>query len=203
MNTHLSKLPYLKPVSYKQTIDGVLTDVNTQMLIIPAIVVGIPEDIRELNNTNKTKWRLITVQVNHPTKGLQTENAQMFEVSHTKFGDIFTKGGEVELAVQTTGDYKGYAKAQLPSTKQIEVDDFVSAMKATKEAILQTTQFVGATSTTDMDLNGLCHCHQWSCGLHREYIEYNLNGINRWFSLVINVITEDSGTISSTISEVR
>jgi hypothetical protein len=135
---HLEQRPYYKDISYKQVVDGKGVTVTDKMLIIPAIVTAVPTDVRELNNSKKTKWRLISVDINHPTLGKKSERAQLFEASFEKFPDSFSKGGEIELMIQTSGDYEGYAKAQLTSSEPIDVSAFKAMLDAVKEEVAET-----------------------------------------------------------------
>jgi len=119
---YLKKAPRVEPVTYN-TAEG--ETVNTKVLMLPAIVKSVPagdESIRK--NSNGTPWRLITVQINHPKQGLQDRSAQLFEKSYTMFPDAFSKDGQIELMVQTEGEGKGLAKAQLQSIERIDVDAY-------------------------------------------------------------------------------
>ena len=117
---YLDRKPRVEAVSY-QTADG--ETVNTNVLMLPAIVKGIPKGENAIRkNSNDTPWRLITVDIKHPKQGVIERNAQLFEKSYEAFPDTFTKGGQIELMVQTEGDGKGLAKAQLQSIERIDVD---------------------------------------------------------------------------------
>lgn len=117
---YLQKAPRVESVTYN-TADG--ETVNAKVLMLPAIVKAVPAGEQAIRtNSNGTEWRLITVSINHPKHGIQERNAQLFEKSYTKFPDTFAKDGQIELMVQTSGEGKGLAKAQLPSVERIDVD---------------------------------------------------------------------------------
>jgi RNase P/RNase MRP subunit POP5 len=136
-----SVAPSIKPVTYThKDVNGVEQTINETMLILPAIVKAIPDDseIKTLNNAKKTKWRLITVTILNPVTNKEEDvNAQLFETSLQKFGNHFSVDGQVELAVQTQGKFKGYAKAQLKSTSRIDADAFVAFINANKSTPAQ------------------------------------------------------------------
>lgn len=117
MNLHLEKPPRLEEVKYT-TMDGEL--IETKAIMIPAEVKAVPEQIRM--NSNGTEWRLISVTVNHPKLGLVEQTAQLFEQSYALYPDHFTPGSQIELMVQTEGEGKGLAKAQLVAAKRIDID---------------------------------------------------------------------------------
>lgn len=117
MNLHLETPPRVEEVTYT-TMDGEL--IETKVILIPAEVKAVPVQIRQ--NANGTEWRLITVAVKHPKLGVIEQNAQLFERSYTLYPDHFSKGGQIELMVQTEGEGKGLAKAQLVAAKRIDID---------------------------------------------------------------------------------
>ena len=128
---YLKKAPRLEPVTYN-TMDG--EEKNVNVLMIPAIVKSVPAGEKAIRkNRNKTPWRLITVQIHHPKHGLQERNAQLFEKSYTMFPDAFAKDGQIELMVQTEGEGKGLAKAQLQAIERIDVDAWNEAVAAPVE----------------------------------------------------------------------
>lgn len=127
MEKHLTSPSYVKEVTYNAMVDGVMTEITTNLLMVPAIVEAIPENVRK--NSNGKEFRVITVRVNDPVEGVVTGNAQLWENSLAEYGDIFTKGGEIELAVQTEGKYINWAKAQLPAPRHISVANFMTKMK--------------------------------------------------------------------------
>lgn len=117
MNLHLERPPRVEEVTYA-TMDGEM--IETKVILIPAEVKAVPLQIR--TNSNGTEWRLITVTVNHPKLGLVEQTAQLFERSYELYPDNFSPGGHIELMVQTQGDGKGLAKAQLVAANRIDVD---------------------------------------------------------------------------------
>jgi hypothetical protein len=124
MKTHLEKRPRVESVVYN-TIDGEL--VETKVILIPAEVKAIPEQIRM--NSKGTEWRLITVMINHPQLGLIERTAQLFEQSYELYPEHFQAGSSIELAVQTEGEGKGLAKAQLVAAKRIDIDAWYSLLE--------------------------------------------------------------------------
>ncbi|TWO31508.1 hypothetical protein E1J38_013375 [Seonamhaeicola sediminis] len=117
MNLHLERPPRVEEVTYA-TMDGEM--IETKVILIPAEVKAVPQQIRQ--NSNGTKWRLISVTVNHPTLGLVEQTAQLFEQSYQLYPEHFTPGSQIEIMVQTEGEGKGLAKAQLVAAKRIDVD---------------------------------------------------------------------------------
>lgn len=124
MNTHLEKAPRLEWVNYT-TMDG--ENIKAKVIMIPAEIKAIPEQIRM--NSNGTEWRLITVTVNHPEMGLIERTAQLFEQSYELYPEHFKAGSPIELLVQTEGEGKGLAKVQLVATKRIDIDAWANLLE--------------------------------------------------------------------------
>lgn len=130
VSEHLSKSPSVRDITYEKLdpATGLLVEVTEPMMFINAEVVSIPA--KKQANSKGTEWRLIQVLINNPKVGLKQESAQLFEKSLAQFGDVFTKGGNIELMVQTTGEYSGFAKAQLPQLSRIKMEDFAEIIGA-------------------------------------------------------------------------
>ena len=119
---HLEKAPRLEPISYT---DSSGEEQSTTVLMLPAKVKAVPAGDKAIRtNRNGTEWRLIAVELLHPTKGIIERNAQLFEKSYQMFPDNFAKDSNIELMVQTEGEGKGLAKAQLTSIERIDVDSW-------------------------------------------------------------------------------
>jgi len=112
----------------EQTYETSTGDLQTvRLVVIPATMKSVSQETRV--NTNGTKWRLCTIEIQNPNGQLQTKQAQLFERSYQKFPDSFASGEQVELSVQIDGEGKGFAKIQLPSLERIDVDAFIRAIE--------------------------------------------------------------------------
>lgn len=116
---HLEKQPKLKEVNYT-TQDG--EEVSTSLLVLPAIMVSIPEQIRY--NSNDTPWRLVSVKVKHPNNGIETKVAQLFESSYEMHSDSLANGMPIEVMIQREGEGAGLGKVQLPEIERFDIDAY-------------------------------------------------------------------------------
>ena len=123
---HLNKNPYLKAVTYA-TEDG--TDVETNLLIMPAVIVNISDTVLKVKNAKETAYRIATIKYNHPSKGVLSGQAQIWEASLTANPEAFAKDALVDIAVQTEGQYVGRAKIQLPGATPIDIAETLSALQ--------------------------------------------------------------------------
>lgn len=126
---HLNKTPYLKPVSYL-TEDG--TEISTNLLIMPASIVSISDNKLAVKNGKGTEYRIATVVYKHPTRGVISGQAQVWEASLESNPTAFGAEALVDLAVQTEGDYVGRAKVQLPGATPIDIAETLKALQGVK-----------------------------------------------------------------------
>ena len=99
------------------------TVTQTMELLFAAKVVSIPNTVKELTNRNgeTTQYRIGQVAVTYPGQSTPSKIGCMFwENSLEANGDAFKAGADIEIAVQTEGDFKGYAKAQLPELNRFD-----------------------------------------------------------------------------------
>jgi len=133
--------PFVDQVEYTTTDENDNTLTHKQsLLMMPAVIDSIPlssEPLR-LKNKAKTPWRLATVKVFNPvTQKEQKITAQLFEASRLRHEDTFVKGGEVRVAIQTEGEYKGYAKLQLATLERIDTDAITAMLAESKKEVAQ------------------------------------------------------------------
>src|SRR5690606_33329932 len=71
-------------------------------------------------------FRLVDVEITYDDGATDTVQSTMWE-KQVEAG-IFKQGDEIEIAIQTEGDYKGRSKVQLPAVKVVDLSRIADAI---------------------------------------------------------------------------
>lgn len=77
--------------------------------------------VKQANNANQTPYRICTAEVEYPDGSKATVGALMWEASREANPDSFTTGSEIELRIQTEGDYAGNAVVGLTTLAKFDL----------------------------------------------------------------------------------
>ena len=88
-------------------------EIGVKVINVAGVVETIRENVIELKNDKKTKYRLGTVGIKYPDGETDSVDARFYVKSIEAHKDVFKDGGKIMLEIQAEGQYAGRAVAKL------------------------------------------------------------------------------------------